>query len=178
MWSLMRARHSSGSIASKLRGRVHPRAVEHRLLAVEVDEFLEREGISDEVGGGVLQALLVFGRDRLTHVGGEAGMSPGEQLLDQLPGDRPLVEQAAEQALAEQPHQPLGVPLRQRVPRAVGASAAVSGDEVQVRSGRDEALGVLEQYRGALGVSPDGQTVLYSSLTWAGADLVLLEGFR
>jgi hypothetical protein len=44
------------------------------LPAVEVDELLEREGISDEVGSGVLQALLVFGRDRLTHVGGEAGM--------------------------------------------------------------------------------------------------------
>ena len=62
-------------------GGVHPRAVQHRLLAVEVDELLEGEGISDEVGGGVLQALLVFGRDRLTHVGGEAGVSPGEQLL-------------------------------------------------------------------------------------------------
>jgi hypothetical protein len=60
-------------------------------------------------------------------------MSPGEQLLDQLLGDRPLVEETAEQALAEQLHQPLGVPLPRRVPRAVGASAAVGGDQVQVR---------------------------------------------
>jgi hypothetical protein len=40
---------------------VHPRAVEHRLPAVEADELLEREGIADEVGGGVLETLLVFG---------------------------------------------------------------------------------------------------------------------
>jgi len=46
----------------------------HRLLAVEVDELLDREGISDEVAGGVLQTLLVFGRDRLAHVDGEAGL--------------------------------------------------------------------------------------------------------
>ena len=44
-----------------------------------------------------------------------------------------LSEQDAEQALAEQPHQLLGVPLHRRVPRAVGASAAVGADEVQVR---------------------------------------------
>jgi hypothetical protein len=60
-------------------------------------------------------------------------MSPDEQLLDQVLGDRPLVEETAEQALAEQLHQPLGLPLRRRVPRAVGASAAVGGDQVQVR---------------------------------------------
>ena len=53
MWSLMRGSHSSGSMASKLtaEGGVHPRAVKHRLLAVEVDELLEREATSDEVGG-------------------------------------------------------------------------------------------------------------------------------
>ena len=79
-------------MASKLRprGGVHARAVQHRLLALEADELLEREGIADEVGGGVLETLLVFDCDRLAYVGGEAGVSPGEQLLDMLLPDRPL----------------------------------------------------------------------------------------
>jgi hypothetical protein len=60
--------------------RVHPRAVEHGLAAVEVDELLEGEGVSDEVGGGVLETLLVEDRDRFAHVSREAGMPPGEEL--------------------------------------------------------------------------------------------------
>ena len=88
---------------------------------------------ADEVGGGVLETLLVFGCDPVAHVGGEAGVSPGEQLPDQLLRDRALVEQDAEQPFAEQPHQPLGVPLGRRVPRAVGTAAAVGGDQVQMR---------------------------------------------
>ncbi len=91
------------------------------------------EGVSDEVGGGVLQTLLVFSCDPIAHVGGEAGMSPGEMVSTTWRGDGVFVEQDAEQALAEQPHQLLGVPLHRRVPRAVGASAAVGADEVQVR---------------------------------------------
>ena len=87
-------------------GRLHPRAVEHRLLAVEVDELPEREGVADQVGGGVLETQLVRGHDRLAHVGGKAGMSLGEELFDQLGRDGALVEQAAEQPLAKQPERP------------------------------------------------------------------------
>jgi hypothetical protein len=47
-------------------------------VSVEVDELPEGEGVSDKVGGGVLEALLVLGIDRLAHVRGEAGVSPGE----------------------------------------------------------------------------------------------------
>ena len=50
---------------------------------------------ADEVGGGVLETLLVFGCDPVAHVGGETGMSPGEQLPDQLLRDRALVGRAA-----------------------------------------------------------------------------------
>jgi hypothetical protein len=70
-----------------LERRVHSGAVQDRLVAVEVHELLEGEGVSDEVGGGVLEAQLVLGIDPLTHVRGEAGMSPGEQLPDELLGD-------------------------------------------------------------------------------------------
>jgi hypothetical protein len=114
-------------------GGIHPRAIENRLLAVEVDQLLERERVSDEVGGGVLEALLVRSRDRLTHVGRETRMPPGEQLLDQLLGDGALVEEASEQPFAKQRHEPHAVPLRQGMPRRIGRSAGVGGDEVQVR---------------------------------------------
>jgi hypothetical protein len=38
--------------------RVHSGAVHDRLVAVEVHELLEGEGVSDGVGGGVLEVLL------------------------------------------------------------------------------------------------------------------------
>ena len=53
-------------------GRVQARAVEDGLLAVEVDELAEREGVSHEVGGGVLESLPLLRRDGLPHVCGEA----------------------------------------------------------------------------------------------------------
>jgi hypothetical protein len=40
---------------------IHLRAVEHRLLTVQVDELLERERVADQIGGGVFQALPVLG---------------------------------------------------------------------------------------------------------------------
>jgi hypothetical protein len=51
---------------------VHPRAVDDGVLPVKVDELPEREGVSDEVGGGVLEEELVRGCDRLADVRGEA----------------------------------------------------------------------------------------------------------
>jgi Tol biopolymer transport system component len=49
---------------------------------------------------------------------------------------------------------------------------------IDLASGRDEAIGTLEQYRTKLAVSPDGRTVVYTSLTRRGSDLMLIEGFR
>jgi hypothetical protein len=57
-------------------GGVHAGAVEDGLLPVEVDEFLEREGVSDEVGGGVLEAPPVRGCDSLADMRGEAQVIP------------------------------------------------------------------------------------------------------
>jgi hypothetical protein len=68
-------------------GGVHAGAVENGLAAVEVDDLSEREGASDEVGGGVFETPRVGRSDGVADVGGEAGMSPGEQLLDELGRD-------------------------------------------------------------------------------------------
>jgi hypothetical protein len=38
-------------------GGVHAGAVEDGLLAVEVDELLEGEGVSDEIGDGIFEAM-------------------------------------------------------------------------------------------------------------------------
>jgi hypothetical protein len=65
-------------------GGVHAGAVEDGLAAVEVDELLEREGVSDEVGDGIFEAQLVGGCDSLADVGREARVSPGEELLHEL----------------------------------------------------------------------------------------------
>jgi hypothetical protein len=40
-------------------------------------------------------------------------MSPAEQLLDELGGDRVAIEEAGEDLLAEETHQERGVPFRQ-----------------------------------------------------------------
>jgi hypothetical protein len=80
-----------------------------------------------------LEALLVLGIDRLAHVYGEAGVSPGEQPLDELLGDGVAIEEAGEDSLAEQTHQERGVPLGQGDEFAVVCGeAAVAGEEVEV----------------------------------------------
>jgi hypothetical protein len=70
-------------------------------VAIEVHEFLQGEWVSDEVGGGVPQTLLVLGLDRLAHVCGEAGVSPGEELVDELLGDGVAIEELGEESLAQ-----------------------------------------------------------------------------
>jgi hypothetical protein len=110
------------------KGRVHAGAVEDDLLAVEVDELAERERVSHEVGGGVLEPLPLLRRDALPHVCGEAGMPPAEQLLDELGGDGMAIEEAGEDPLAEKAHQERGVPFRQ------GEEAAVRGEPPSVVS--------------------------------------------
>jgi len=92
-------------------GRVHAGAVEHGPVVVEVHELLQRQGVADEVGDGVLEVVLVLGRDRLAHVRGEAGMSPGEELADELMGDGVAVEKPGEEPLAEEAREEGGVPF-------------------------------------------------------------------
>jgi hypothetical protein len=41
------------------------------------------EGIANDVGGGILEALLVLRFDPITPLCGEARVAPGEELLDQ-----------------------------------------------------------------------------------------------
>jgi Tol biopolymer transport system component len=49
---------------------------------------------------------------------------------------------------------------------------------VDAANGREVALGPLENYRGSITVSPDERTILYTSHTRTGSDLMLVEGFR
>jgi Tol biopolymer transport system component len=49
---------------------------------------------------------------------------------------------------------------------------------LDLSSGSDRILGALERYRGSLTVSPDEKTILYSSVTRSGSDLMIIEGFR
>jgi len=45
-------------------------------------------------------------------------------------------------------------------------------------TGKDSVVGPLEEYAGRIAVSRDGKTILYTSETRSGSDLMLLEGFR
>ncbi len=55
--------------------RIHPRAVQHRLLPVQIHQILQRQGIAHQVSRRVFQAPLLLRRGRLTHVRREAQMS-------------------------------------------------------------------------------------------------------
>jgi hypothetical protein len=103
------------------------------LPPVEVDELLEREGVSDEVSGSVFESLPVLWGDRLPDVCREAGMSPGEEFADELLGDGMALEEAGEQLLAEQMHQQRGVRFRQREEATVRGEAAVGSERMEVR---------------------------------------------
>jgi hypothetical protein len=89
---------------------VHPGAVEDGLLPVEVDELLEGERVSHEVGGGVTEALLVLGIDSLAHVCGEVGCRQASSLStssvemawrSRRPGVGPQVRLPADHASGE-----------------------------------------------------------------------------
>jgi hypothetical protein len=84
-------------------GGVHAGAVEDPLLAVEVDELLQRQRVAHE------ESLHELGRD------GMGFDEPGQQ------------------ALAEEAHQQQSLPFRQRFPGAVRCLAAVGREQVQVR---------------------------------------------
>jgi hypothetical protein len=64
--------------------------------------------------------------------GGEAGVPPGGELGDQDFGDGPSLYEASQQVLTEQFHQPLVVPLLDRMECAVFRVGAVGGQYVTV----------------------------------------------
>jgi Tol biopolymer transport system component len=49
---------------------------------------------------------------------------------------------------------------------------------LDLATGKDSVVGVLEGYRRSLTVSPDGKIILYTSQAGSGSDLMLVEGFR
>jgi hypothetical protein len=165
-------------------GGVHPGAVEDGLLAVEVHELLQREGVSDHVGGGVLEALPVVGIDRLAHVCREAGMSPGEKPLDELGRGGVPIEKPGEDSFAEEGHEECGVPARQGEEAAVRREAAGSDEQVKMgvplqevsrRGKRDDEAGAevlsgraADELDGGLGPRPGelGQEVTPTAKQW------------
>jgi hypothetical protein len=80
-------------------------------------------------------------------------MPPGEQLAHQLFGDGPALDQPGQQALAKQPHELQGVPLRRGMPGAIPPSAAIGGDEVEM------GMPLQEVSRGGHGDDDPGTSV-------------------
>ena len=61
---------------------------------------------------------------------------------------------------------------------ACGRGPDVQLHRLDLATGQDSVVATLEKYRSELAVSPDGKTVLYTSETRSGSDLMLVEGFR
>jgi hypothetical protein len=72
---------------------------------------------------------------------GEAGVSPGEELLDELLGDGVAIEEPGEEPLAEQAHQEGGVPLGQADKGDACGEAPVGGEDVQMGVPLEEVAG-------------------------------------
>jgi hypothetical protein len=102
-------------------------AVEHGLLPVEVNELLERKRRSDEVARHVLDGLLVLEGDRLGDVRGDARISPDDELSRKVLRDRMSLDEAGEQALAEQLHHCFRVPALERVKNTVLGDGPIRG---------------------------------------------------
>jgi len=68
-------------------------------------------------------------------------MCPGDELARELLRDRVMLEEAGEQALAEQLHHPFSVPALQPVKGAVFAEASIRGQQVSVRVPLDQVRG-------------------------------------
>jgi hypothetical protein len=120
---------------------VHAGAVQHGLLAVEVDEFLEREGRSHEVARQVLDGLPVLEGDRLPDMRGEARMRPGDELAREVLRNRVPLDEAGEQALTEQLHRLFSVPALEGVKGAVVGESPVGQQEVCVWMPLDQVSG-------------------------------------
>jgi hypothetical protein len=74
------------------------------LLAIEVDELLEREGRAEEIGRDVFEGGLVSGGDGLAHEGGEARVPPRLELGYEELADRVALEEVSEEVLAKEAH--------------------------------------------------------------------------
>jgi hypothetical protein len=80
---------------------IHAGSIQHGLVAVEIDELLERERIPDDVG--------------------------------EFLGDRVSLDQARQQALAEQLHHRVSVPRLERVKRTIVRERALGHEKVTMR---------------------------------------------
>jgi hypothetical protein len=76
--------------------------------------------------------VLVLGADGFAHVCGKAGVSPGEELSDELVGDGVAVEEAGEEPLAQEAHEEGGVPFRHGEEAAVRGEAAVGSEQIEM----------------------------------------------
>ena len=61
---------------------------------------------------------------------------------------------------------------------ACGQGPDTQLQRLDLATGKDSVVATLEKYRGMLAVSPDGKTILYTTETRSGSDLMLVEGFR
>ncbi len=70
-------------------------------------------------------------------------MGPGDELAPEVLGDRVALDEAGEQALAEQLHDRFGVPAPERVKGPVVAEASIRSQQVSVRGGAELLAHVL-----------------------------------
>ena len=115
--------------------------VDDGLLAVEVDEPLEGQGVPRHIPGQVLDGLRVIRRHRLSDVRGESGMPPRHQPRGQLLGDGVLLDEPRQEPLAEETHQRLLVPTREGVERSIVRECAAGHEQVQVDMPLEEVAG-------------------------------------
>jgi len=111
---------------------IHAGPVQHGLLAVEVDEFLQRKRVPDDVTRDVLDGLLVLESNSSSNVRRETRMAPREELTDKVLRDRVPKDETGQQALAEQLHDRLAVPILERVKSTLVRKRAIGREDVSV----------------------------------------------
>ncbi len=98
--------------------------------ALILGESLEDDGTADHVAAEAHGALPVLGPHRT--VCREATVAPGEEIVDDRPGDELLVEEHPEQLRAEEPLDVPGVEPDERPEGAVGSEAPVGDEHVDM----------------------------------------------
>jgi hypothetical protein len=109
---------------------IHFRMIQDGLLAIDVNELFQAEGISHKLRGEVLEGLVVLGRDGLTDKGGEARPGPLKELLRELAGDGVLMDRTREQTLSEGAQQTRAIPRTHRGEDVLGIESAIGHQEV------------------------------------------------
>jgi hypothetical protein len=121
------------TLAVLAEARIRPEtAIDDCLLAIDVDEPLQRQGCSHDIARQVLDGARVLRRDRLSDVRRDTWMLPSHQLLAQLLRDGVFLDEPRQEPLAKEPHQRLAVPGRERVKRPVVREGAGRHQEVSM----------------------------------------------